>query len=278
MSDLVICDGVLLKSSELRLSPFDLGLTVGDGVFETLLVQSREVFAFSRHFSRMQNSAALLGLEVPAQTILREQASVLLHASGIERGRLRITLSAGAPETGFARKTKNQRFLITITEISKKRAEPATVIVSETRRFSDAISSRAKTLSYGENVWALRAGQAQGADEVLLANERGELCEAAMANVFFWIEGAWHTPPLTSGCLPGITRALVDQILTANGENCRHKSLFLNDLGEIEEMVLTSSLTGVRPVANLAGRDLSIEKGEKLSARYEGLVTAEIDP
>lgn len=270
-------DGVLLRSDEVRISPFDMGMTVGDGVFETLLVRDGEVFAFSRHFARLQNSAALLGMEVPEKEILREQASVLIQARAVKRGRLRITLITGVPEDGFSRLLENQRVLMTLGKIAAKTTR-AKVLLSQARRFSDAISSRAKTLSYGENVWALRAGHARGADEVLLANERGELCEGAMSNVFFLKKGVWHTPPLSSGCLPGITRALVDEILAMGNSKCHHESVEIKDLGEIEEMVLTSSLRGVQPVDCLEGRRLDMSEGKKLALRYEDLVAAQNDP
>ncbi|MGH8982711.1 MAG: aminotransferase class IV, partial [Acidimicrobiia bacterium] len=76
-------DGGLLATSAARISPFDHGLLVGDGVFETLRVYGGVPFAWTRHHERLHRSAAGLGLEAPASDALRAAADTVLDANGL---------------------------------------------------------------------------------------------------------------------------------------------------------------------------------------------------
>jgi branched-subunit amino acid aminotransferase/4-amino-4-deoxychorismate lyase len=105
-----------------------------------------------------------------------------------------------------------------------------------------------KCASYAENLIALDHARRAGADEALFYNTRGELCEAATANVFLVREGRIFTPPLASGCLPGTMRARVIERIAVE-----ERDLTAADVEEADEVFLTSATRGVVRVAGVDG-------------------------
>ena len=108
-----------------------------------------------------------------------------------------------------------------------------------------------KTTSYAENVVMLAHAKARGASEALMANTAGRLCEGTGSNVFLGVNGRLVTPPLSSGCLAGITRALVLEWVGAE-----EVDLPTSALAEADEVFLTSSTRDVMPVHAVDGRAL----------------------
>jgi branched-chain amino acid aminotransferase len=108
-----------------------------------------------------------------------------------------------------------------------------------------------KTTSYAENVIALAAAHQIGASEALLANVAGNLCEGTGSNVFVGVDGQLVTPPLSSGCLAGVTRALLLETgVAVEGD------LPFSVLDDATEAVLTSTTREVQAVHRIDDRDL----------------------
>lgn len=108
-----------------------------------------------------------------------------------------------------------------------------------------------KTTSYAENVVALARAREQGASEALFGNTVGQLCEGTGSNVFVVLDGEIHTPPLASGCLAGITRALAIEWTGAE-----ETDLPLDVLERADEVFLTSTLRDVQAVQRVDDREL----------------------
>jgi branched-chain amino acid aminotransferase len=114
-----------------------------------------------------------------------------------------------------------------------------------------------KTTAYAENVVALARAKTAGAGEALFANTLGELCEGTGTNVFVVRDGVARTPPLSSGCLAGITRALVLDWCP----DVREETLTPDDLADADEIFLTSSTRDVQGVRAVDGRLLDSAPG-----------------
>ncbi|MGL4745564.1 MAG: aminotransferase class IV, partial [Dermatophilaceae bacterium] len=114
-----------------------------------------------------------------------------------------------------------------------------------------------KTTSYADNVVAIARAKSLGAEEALLANTRGELCEGSASNVFVVTGGVLRTPPLSSGCLAGITRALLIRWCRADGLEVAEESLPFDVLSRADEVVITSSVRDVYPASAVDGRALA---------------------
>jgi branched-chain amino acid aminotransferase len=252
-------DGQLLETKHAAVSVTDHGLTVGDGVFETAAVRDGVPFALSRHLDRLARSADLLGLSVPSADELRLAVAELLAAEGggLAGGpaRLRITITAGASPYGSERGEAAPTVLITVAAGTLWPATADVVVVPWTRN-ENAPTAGAKTTSYADNVVALAEAHRRGGAEAIFANTRGELCEGTGSNVFVGIGGRLYTPPLSSGCLAGITRELLLEWTDAVEE-----TLSIGARADADEAFLASSTRDVQPIRAVDGRELPAVPG-----------------
>jgi len=246
MTRMVWCDGRLIPANELRISPFDRGLTVGLGLFETILaIDGRPVF-LDRHLARHADGCRRFGWpELTAETI-RPAILDLLTANGLEKGRARIRLfqTAGEGRLEEPLAGPEARSVITAGEVS---AVPDSVSLTRSpwiRNERSALTGL-KAASYAENLLALSAARKAGFDEPLFLNSRGEICETATANLFIVKDGRIFTPPLDSGCLPGVTRCW---LLEFGAAKAVEGVLLPGDFEAADEWFLTSAVRGVIPV------------------------------
>ncbi|MGW0929828.1 aminotransferase class IV [Streptomyces sp. NPDC002644] len=244
-------DGGLKDIESARVSVLDHGLTVGDGIFETVKTVEGKPFALTRHLDRLARSARGLGLPAPdADEVRRACAAVIEANPGVALGRLRITLTGGQGPLGSARGDQGTTLVVALGEARPRPDSTAVVTVPWTRNEHSAVTGL-KTTSYAENVVALTRAQEQGASEALFGNTAGQLCEGTGSNVFVVVDGEILTPPLASGCLAGITRELVVEWTGA-----QETDLPLDVLTRAEEVFLTSSLRDVQAVHRVDDREL----------------------
>ncbi|MCX7621064.1 MAG: aminotransferase class IV [Acidimicrobiales bacterium] len=274
-------NGSLREPDEATLSPLDHGVTVGDGVFETLKVvhqtgKPAEAFALSRHLRRLRRSAAGLGLEVPfSDEQLRAAVRAVLDAQGRRAGRLRITLTGGVGPLGSDRSAGPPTVIVAAAPAHAWHATAAVVTVPWRRNEHSPVAGL-KTTSYAENVVALRYAKERGADEAIFANTAGNLCEGTGSNVFVGIGGRLITPPLSAGCLAGITRELLLEVTDAVEED-----LPLEALAQADEAFLTSSTRDVQPISSVDGHALPNCPGpltEQAAAALAELEARTLDP
>lgn len=202
-------DGELLDDAEAPVLPVtDHGLTVGDGVFEAVKVVDGLPFALERHLDRLVRSAEGLGLIAPDLDHVRAGVGAVLDAEPLALGRLRITMTAGSAPLGSGRSGGAPRVIVVAVPLELAPASTSVATVDWPRNERGATAGL-KTTSYAENVIALAEAQRRGASEAVFANTRGHLCEGTGTNVFYVVGGELRTPSLASGCLAGVTRALV---------------------------------------------------------------------
>lgn len=232
------------------LSVFDHGVTVGDGVFETVKAVDGKPFALSRHLRRLARSAQGLGLDAPAEEIVRDAVAAVLDGDERAVGRLRITLTGGPSPLGSDRGTAGPTLIVVAAAESVW--EPATAIatVPWPRNERGALSGL-KTTSYAENVVALAYAKRSGASEAIFANTRGMLCEGTGSNIFYVLDGELFTPTLGSGCLAGVTRALV-----VEWSGATERDAPLDVLDRADELFLASTTRDVQPVRRCDERDV----------------------
>ncbi|RSO12674.1 aminodeoxychorismate lyase [Streptomyces sp. WAC 06783] len=248
-------DGELRDADGARVSVFDHGLTVGDGVFETLRTVDGRAFALTRHLDRLASSARGLGLPAPDLDEVRRACAAVLDANPLPLGRLRITYTGGLSPLGSDRGEAGPTLVVALGESPRRPDTTAVVTVPWTRNERGALAGL-KSTSYGENVVALARARAAGASEALFGNTVGQLCEGTGSNVFVALDGVLHTPPLSSGCLAGITRAL-----TVEWTGAKETDLPLDVLEYADEVFLTSTLRDVQAVTRVDGRQLGDAPG-----------------
>ena len=244
-------DGGLQDIETARVSVLDHGLTVGDGVFETVKADCGRPFALTRHLDRMARSARGLGLPEPDLDEVRRGCAAVLEANPMPLGRLRITYTGGVSPLGSDRGDHGPTLVVALGETSRRPDSTAVITVPWTRNECGVLAGL-KTTSYAENVVALARAGEQGASEALFANTVGQLCEGTGSNVFVVLDGEIHTPPVASGCLAGITRAL-----TAEWTGAHETDLPLDVLERADEVFLTSTLRDVQAVHRVDSRELA---------------------
>ena len=186
----------------------DHGFTVGDGVFEAVKVVDGQPFALTPHLDRLVRSAAGMGLPPVDDDACRAGVAAVLEGHELPLGRIRITYTGGPAPLGSGRGDEPPTLIVVADQMDPWPESTAVATVPWPRNERGALAGL-KTTSYGENVVALARAASQGASEAIFANLAGNLCEGTGSNVFYVVDGELRTPTLESGCLAGITRALV---------------------------------------------------------------------
>ena len=257
MSDVrVWVNGRLTGVDEPAIAALDHGVTVGDGAFETCKVDRGQVFAATRHARRLDHTLAGLGLPSADHDFIAEGAKAVLEVGEpIEFGRLRYSVTGGAGPLGSDRQDSPLTYIVTAGEQARPPASASIAVVPWVRNERSAVAGL-KTTSYAENVVALAYAKERGAIEAIFGNSRGELCEGTGSNIFVVQDGVVLTPPLDSGCLAGITRALTIEWCREAGLPVREQALPLGVLDEADEVFLTSSTKDVLPIHAVDDRAL----------------------
>lgn len=268
-------DGALRDTESAVVSVFDHGLTVGDGVFETMKIVQGRAFALTRHLRRLARSARGLGLPEPDLDEVRHACAEVLGAEPVAHGRLRVTYTGGPGPLGSARGTAAPTLVVSGGPVGRRPDSTAAITVPWPRNERGALAGL-KSTSYAENAVALARAQQRGASEALFGNTVGRLCEGTGTNVFVVVGGRLLTPPLDAGCLAGITRELVLEWTDA-----QEADLPLEVLAEAEEIMLTSSLRDVQAVHRVDDRELAGAPGPvtaKTIAVFDERSRSELDP
>jgi branched-chain amino acid aminotransferase len=186
----------------------DHGVTVGDGVFEVIKVVDGRMFAVDLHLERMTRSARGLGLPDPDLDAVRAGTAAVLEGEPLTLGRVRITWTGGLSPLGSDRGDGPSSLVVIAAPMDPWPDTTAVCTVPWPRNERGALAGL-KTTSYGENVRALAHARLHECSEAVFKNLQGHLCEGTGTNVFYVVDGELRTPSLASGCLAGITRALV---------------------------------------------------------------------
>ncbi len=206
MSDVLWVNGSLRAADDYAISPLDHGFTVGDGIFETLEVVDGVAFALTRHLMRLEYSASRMGLTGLDTAHIRNGVEEVLAQGGPDRTRVRVTVSSGTgPHSSFR---GNAAPTVVVVASASPAIKECRAVRAPWKRNERSPIAGVKSTSYAENVVIVQFARAKGADEALIANTHGHLCEGTGSNVFIERGGEILTPPLASGCLPGITRGL----------------------------------------------------------------------
>jgi branched-chain amino acid aminotransferase len=249
-------NGLLADAAEPSVTVLDHGFTVGDGVFETVKVVDGQPFALTRHLDRLAASARGLGLAEPDAAGLRAAVDEVLAANDVgPLGRLRITYTGGVSPLGSQRGDAGPTLVVAAVPTLPWPGSTKVVTVPWTRNERGAVAGL-KTTSYAENVVMLAYAAERGGSEALFANTAGNLCEGTGSNVFLGIGGRLVTPPLSAGCLAGVTRALLLEWVGAE-----EVDVPLSALVAADEIFLASTTRDVQPVHQVDDRRITAVPG-----------------
>jgi branched-chain amino acid aminotransferase len=266
--------GVVTDPQNATVSVLDHGFTVGDGVFETCKVIDGVPFALTRHLRRLDRSAGGLGLSPPDHDVIRLAIHQTLAAEPTA-GRLRITYTGGAGPLGSDRGDAEPTLVVAVApEGTWEKTTPVSIARWPKNERSPIVGL--KTTSYAENVVALAAAHAAGCSEAIFGNLQGNLCEGTGSNIFVVLDGALITPPMSSGCLAGVTRDLICEWF-----DVAEVDVPLASLKDASEAFLTSSTRDAQAIRSVDGQALAAAPGpatETVAAEFARRSRENLDP
>ncbi|MGH3447074.1 MAG: aminotransferase class IV [Nocardioidaceae bacterium] len=267
------CNGQLVDPTAPALAVLDHGITVGDGVFESVKVVQGRPFALTRHLDRLARSARGLGLPEPDRDLVLRAIKETLADEELPSGRIRVTLTAGISPVGSHRGDAEPSLMVTTAAGPQQPSTAQAVTVPWPRNERSAVAGL-KTTSYAENVVALAYAAERGASEAIFGNTVGNLCEGTGSNVFCVFDGAVVTPPLSAGCLAGVTRGLLIEWC-----DVREEDIGMAQLAVADEVFLASTTRDVQAVARLDGRELGGHQAtEKFADEWRRREAIDVDP
>ena len=251
----VLYNDQIVRAADPILRPGQLGLLSGWGVFTTLRIYEGVPFAFARHWQRMERDAALLHIDLRFNGD-EVEADLMKLVAANDAAESTLRLCGFRSEGGFwaGPGSGNASDLVAMTNDLQRWKDSVALGVSENARFAASPFAGTKTLSWAHNLTLVEAAQAEGFDETILLNERGEVAECTSANLFAVRDGTTYTPPLSSGPLPGVTRALLLEEIDVAGAPVEERVLSLDGLFEAEEVFITSTTRELLPVSRILDR------------------------
>src|SRR5438270_3360346 len=266
----------LLPIDKVRLSPGQAGLLCGWGIFTTIRIARGEAFAYERHWRRLEKDAALIRLPMNYTAAkVRVHLHEVIRANQVTEGCARVYLVYN--QIGFWQSGEQQPQvdLIIYSAPLPQFREPLRLALRTQGRHAAAPLAGVKSISWLPNVWAVAEAVKEGFDEVVLLNERGEVAECTAANIFAVKNRKIYTPPLSSGCLEGVTRGILFEIAPEAGISIVEQNLRPEDLYSAEEVFISSTNRNIIGVGEIAGHKIAAAPGP-ITRQVEDLFVAHV--
>ena len=254
------------------LSPGQVGLMNGWGIFSTLRVKDGVLFAWERHWARMERDAARLRVPFPDdEKSLEARLYRLIDANQAVNSTLRVIVvrNRGGMWEGPSERAFD---VIALTAPLNDWGDAVKLGMIPHARHAASEFAGTKYLSWSENLARYERVHEQGFDEAVLLNERDEVAECTSANIFAVHGENVSTPPLSAGCLPGVTRALLLQEIHVPNLTICEKRILRSDLESADEVFITSTTRDLMPVASVEG--LRIRPGRNVRDRLQQAFSA----
>lgn len=231
----------------------DHGLQRGWGLFETMLGVDARLPLWPKHWARMQFGAQRLGLPLPSELVFRDAIVQLMTEAkaASESGanprfsRVRLTVTAGTSEVWMDPGAECHCVLSAAPWVAPRpmSEQSGLRVMTFPEPFANSPALLGcKHTSYLPWIMAARHARGQGCDDAILLNAEGEVIETSHRNLFVWKDDQFWTPPLSSGCLPGIMRGMVLEIAGELGIPVRESALRVRDCWEAAHLFLTSAV------------------------------------
>ena len=280
----VFINGRIVTEEQAVVSVFDRGFLYGDGLFETMGVHAGVPFRWEQHLERLRRGAEFLKLQLPHATVeLRRFADELLVANQAVHGLLRLTLSRGVGVRGYSPAGADRPSLVMTLHpmpAPSTTAPPLWRLVTASFRLpAQERLSQFKTCNKLPQILARAEAEAVDGDEALLLNTDGFVVEASSSNLFWIDRGTVCTPPLGSGILAGVTRAIVEELCGNLRLPVRETNITREALLQMEGVFLSLSSVGIAEGVALDRHDLHRSPvTRQIYDVYSALLQAETQP
>ncbi len=244
----------ILDAHQKSLSAGQVGLMNGWGVFSTIRVADGVLFAFERHWERMQRDATRMHVPFPAdREAVKAQLMRLVEANSAWNATLRVVVVRNHGGLFEGPDLARDFEVIAFSADINPWGDSVRLAIKPHGRYAQNEFAGTKVLSWAQNLTWYEEAHQRGFDEMILLNERGEVAECTSANVFMARAGQVFTPPLTAGCLPGVTRALLLEEIRVPGISAAEKTLLPKDLEDADQVFITSTTRDFLLVSEIDG-------------------------
>jgi branched-chain amino acid aminotransferase len=282
-------NGKIVEESRAVIPVTDRGFLYGDGLFETMHAYGRKIFRMSEHLQRLSRGAGILSFN-PKPDIRRFGAWIqsVVDSADFREANVRLTITRGSGPRGPSIKGPFKPCaVIMVTEFhrpSEKLMKKGTVaVIARIRRQEASATATLKTLNYIDQVLARREADAVGADEALLLNNAGLLCEGSASNISLVRNGSVVIPdPQLAGALPGIAQLTALEAARRLKIPVLQTALSPWDPARSEEAFLTGSMREISPLVRVDDKPIGSGKPGPLTQRlikeYRRIVEKECKP
>ena len=250
---LVNINGRILPIEKATIPITDHGLLYGYGLFETLRVYGGHLFLIEDHLRRLKSGMDELGIHFPGGlSLLEAEIMATLEANQIENGTIRLTLTAGEEGWSLPSRTYSKpSYFIMVRQSPPTESIQKKMTVLKTLRNSPEGEIRHKTLNYMNSILGKKEIWEQNVEEGLFLNAKGHVVEGITSNLFMIMGKRIYTPSISTGLLPGITRAFVMKLAEQSGFGVVEKEFSLAFLLQADEIFLTNSTQEIIQVTEI---------------------------
>lgn len=255
---MVNLNGKVLPVTQAPLDISNRGFAFGDAVFETLKVVNQKIFFWEAHYFRLMASMRIMRMEIPmdfSPEFLENEILQLIKANNLEESPVRIRLSVFRKEGGlYTPETNNIGYCMTACALESPfyliNSEDYIVDLFKDHYVNSGLLSTIKTNNRAINILGSIFAKENGYQNCLLLNEKKNVVEALNGNIFLANGKTLKTPPLSDGCLKGIIRGkLIEIIPQIEGFQILEESISPFELQKADEMFITNSIVGMQPVS-----------------------------
>lgn len=264
-------NGTILEDSEAYLSVDNRGFAYGDAVFETIKVNSKPLF-WEAHYFRLMASMRILRMEIPMHftpEFLESQIMNLVDTQSEKAKSYRVKLTVFRARGGYYTPTSNAvKFTITLapldSDIYNSHIDSCEIELFKDYFIAPNLLSTLKTNNKAINVVGSIFAKENNYDNCLLLNTNKNIIEALNGNVFLVKDNVIKTPPLADGCLKGIIRdQLIDMISKSDNYDLIESSISPFELQKADEIFITSVIQGIKPVTKFRKKTYTTEASKK---------------
>ena len=272
---LVYIDGEFYPQSEAKISVYDHGLLYGDGVFEGIRAYHGIVFHLKEHIVRLYRSAHPIMLKIPmTKAQLIEAVLETLKKNNLTNAYIRLVVTRGVGDLGLDPRKCPKATVIIITEPMLQLNPPeevesgiTTTIAWVKRNPVDTATHEIKSLNYLNSILGKIEANITGANEAICLDKTGHVCEGVGENIFIVREGKIYTPPISSGALNGITRAVIIRLAKKLGYEVTERNITPNEMFTADEVFFTGTAAEVAPIREINKRVIGTGKPGPITKR-----------
>lgn len=263
-------NGELLPFDQVRISPSNRAFNYGDAVFETVKILNGKVVFWEEHYFRLMASMRMIRMRIPIEftlEFLEEEISKTVAEQDINT-QLRVRLSVFRKDGGFYKPNTNKiDYLITADTISYQTKENYRIDLYKDFYVNSGYLSTIKSTNKLINTLASIYADENDLDNCVLLNERKGVVEVTNSNIFLVKDNVVKTPPLSEGCLKGIIRGKVIEMLKKNEEyEIEESAMTPFEIQKADEIFITNSIIGIQPVTQYRKKEFKTEFAKKLQS------------